>query len=227
MNRFLVPGLLIQGGLSVLMIGGTVQAEPAKGGQDRPLRLTGLNQDPNIAHEKTTVTKATSVTQSSVAAEDKMEDIQSFNTWISLEDGQPGQRGELQLNVFNGWETGGGEPDVWDMRLELEYSPKGGNWLLDNAKFGIVLPFELTNGAVDGNGDVSLTWKQRLLEEDRDGSPATFTIVNELRIPTGYHSSGVDWTVQGVIAKEFGPGTAVFNIFAKSANGHNNLESAS
>lgn len=156
-----------------------------------------------------------------------MEDIQSFNTWTSLEDGQPGQRGELQLNVFNGWETGGGEEDVWTMDLELEYSPKGGNWLLDNAKFGIDVPFELTNGAVDGNGDISLTWKQRLLEEDRDGAPATFTIENELRIPSGYHSSGVDWTVQGVIAKEFGPGTAVFNAFAKSANGHNNLESAS
>lgn len=166
-------------------------------------------------------------TKSSEAAEDVMEDIQSFNTYISLDDGQPGQRGELQFNFFNGWETGDDESDPWNMRMEIEYSPNGGNWLLDNAKFGIGVPFELTNGAVDGNGDVSLVWKQRLLEEERDGAPVTFTIQNELRLPTGYDSSGVDWTVQGVIAKEFGPGTAVFNAFAKSANGHNNLESAS
>src|SRR5262249_13059206 len=52
----------------------------------------------------------------------------------------------------------------------------------------------------------------------------TLTLENYLRVPTGYHSSGVDWTLQGVVAKEAGPGTIVINAFLKSANGDNNLE---
>lgn len=157
-----------------------------------------------------------------------MEDIQSFNTYISLEDGQPGQRGEWQINYFNGWQTRSGASDPWLMVTELEYSPRcPGNWLLQNAKFGLDVPLELGNGGVDGNGDINLKWKQRLVEEKEPCGPVpTITIENELRVPSGYHSSGVDWTLQGVVAKECGPGTAVLNAFLKSANGHNNLEGA-
>jgi hypothetical protein len=167
--------------------------------------------------------------KSSAKSEDKVEDIQSFNTYTSLEDGQPGQRGELQINYFNGWQTTSHQSDPWLMLMEIEFSPKGeGSWLLGNAKFGIDVPFEIGNGAVDGNGDVTLIWKQRLTEEQEGGgSIPTMTIENELRLPSGYQSSGVDWTLQGVVAKEAGPGTAVLNAFLKSANGHNNLESAS
>ena len=159
--------------------------------------------------------------------EDKMEDIQSFNTYTSLEDGQPGQRGELQINFFNGWETTSHEPDPWLMVMEVEYSPNcPGNWLLQNAKFTIDMPMTLGRGGVDGNGDVVLVWKQRLVEEtDPNGWP-TISILNGLRVPTGYQSSGVDWTLQGVVAKEVGPGTAVLNLWLKSANGHNNTETA-
>jgi len=160
--------------------------------------------------------------------EDKMEDIQSFNTYTSLEDGQPGQRGELQINYFNGWQTQSHTSDPWLMVMEVEYSPKcKGNWFLENAKFGINVPLELGNGGVDGNGDINLLWKQRLVEEQAGNWWPTFTIENEVRLPTGDNSSGVDWTLQGVVAKEVGPGTAVFNAFLKSANGHNNLERAS
>ena len=66
--------------------------------------------------------------------EDIMEDIQSFNTYTSLEDGQPGQRGELQINYFNGWQTQSHESDPWQMLMELEYSPNvKGCWFLQNA----------------------------------------------------------------------------------------------
>src|SRR5262249_19624162 len=151
--------------------------------------------------------------------EDKMEDIQSFNTYTSLEDGQPGQRGELQINYSNGWQTTSHRSDPWLMLMEVEYSPNcPGNWLLSNAKFGIDVPLELGNGGVDGNGDIVLIWKQRIIEEQEGNWWPTFTIENELRVPTGYQSPGVDWTLQGVVAKEVGPGTAVLNLFLKSAN---------
>jgi hypothetical protein len=159
---------------------------------------------------------------------DKMEDLQSFNTYTSLEDGQPGQRGELQINYFSGWQTSSHESDPFLMLMEIEYSPcVKDNWLLSNAKFGIDVPVEMGNGGVDGNGDVHLIWKQRLVEEEEGNWWPTVSIENEVRLPTGDDSSGVDGTMEGTIAKNVGPGTAVFNAFITSANGHNNLEKAS
>ncbi|MBK8267275.1 MAG: hypothetical protein IPK83_02810 [Planctomycetes bacterium] len=161
-------------------------------------------------------------------AGDPMEDIQSFNTWTQLEDGQPGQRGEWQVNYFNGWQTQSHESDPWLMVMEVEYSPDvPSSWLLSNAKFGIDLPLELCNGGVDGNGDIELSWKQRLIREEPGNWWPTASIENALRIPTGYNSSGVDWTLEGIVAKQLGPGTFVVNAFLTSANGHNNLETAS
>jgi len=174
---------------------------------------------------------ATTLTNSTIeqhGAEDVMEDLQSFNTYISLEDGQPGQRGEWQVNIFNGWQTQSHESDPWLMLLELEYSPNcPSSWLLSNAKFGIDVPLELGNGGVDGNGDVELNWKQRLVTEQTGEWWPTVSLENGIRLPTGDNSSGVDWTLEGVVAKQLGPGTAVFNAFLTSANGDNNLERAS
>ncbi|HUN81135.1 MAG TPA: hypothetical protein VMV81_06440, partial [Phycisphaerae bacterium] len=116
----------------------------------------------------------------------------------------------------------------WLMINEIEYSPNvPGCWFLQNAKFGIDVPLSLGNGGYDGNGDILPVWKQRLIEEEEGNWWPTFSIENELRIPTGYDSSGVDWTMEGVVAKEVGCGTAVLNAWLKSANGHNNLEKSS
>jgi len=167
--------------------------------------------------------ETTEVKKSSAA--DEMEDIQSFNTYTSLEDGQPGQPGELQINYFNGWETTSGESDPWLMKTEIEYTFK--QELLRNTKLGLAVPLELGNGGVDGNGDIEFAWKQRWIAEEEGNWWPTFSTINEIRIPSGYHSEKVDWTLTGVLAKNIGPGTAYVNAWLKSANGSNNLEDES
>jgi hypothetical protein len=158
-------------------------------------------------------------------ASDAMEDRQSFNTYTSLEDGQPGQPGEFQINFFNGWETSSGERDRWLMEPEIEYTlGRTSDSFLRNTKLGLRTPLQLGTGAVDGNGDIEFYWIQRWITEQEGGWCPTFSTVNEIRIPSGYESEKVDWTMTGVLAKELGPGTAYLNAYLKSANGSNNIE---
>lgn len=234
MSALLTAGLLVSAG-SAALADQSRSSDRASRGDAQPLSLASWGEDDQDAaaggdsSAMSEKESTTSVYTESSTAEDAMEDIQSFNTWTSLEDGQPGQRGELQFNYFNGWETSSGESDPWNMLMEIEYSPNshGKCWFLDNAKFGIDVPLELMNGGVDGNGDIEVFWKQRLLREQEGEWWPTISLENEIRLPSGYHSSGVDYFAEGVIAKNVGPGTAVFNAFLKSANGHNNLESTS
>ncbi len=184
----------------------------------------GMTTKPADNAGETTETKARPAKESSAGVEDEMEDRQSFNTYTSLEDGQPGQPGELQINHFTGWSTRSGESDAWLMRPEIEYTFN--HELLRNTKVGLDVPLEMLNGGVDGNGDIEFHWIQRWIAEDPSGWWPTFSTINELRVPSGYHSSGVDWTLTFVMAKELGPGTAYLNAFFESANGRNNLEEA-
>jgi hypothetical protein len=203
----------------------TVRIDPHP---ERPLRLAQAGDGDKAQTKNSASEKTQSSEKTAEFCEDKMEDLQSFNTYTSLEDGQPGQRGELQINYSNGWQTQSHESDPWLMNMEVEYSPCAkGCWFLNNAKFGIDMPLELGNGGVEGNGDIDLFWKQRIVEETECNWWPTFTIENSMRIPTGYDSSGVDWTLMGVVAKQAGCGTAVFNAWLKSANGDNNLEKSS
>src|SRR5262245_34032059 len=73
-----------------------------------------------LSQEKQHTGAATKSEPEQEELEDEMEDIQSFNTYISLEDGQPGQRGEFQVNIFNGWETSSGESVLLMMVAEFE-----------------------------------------------------------------------------------------------------------
>jgi hypothetical protein len=64
-----------------------------------------------------------------------------------------------------------------------------------------------------------LGWQQRWVAED--GLMPTLGTLAEVRLPSGYHSSGVDGTLTGIVAKDCGPGTLYLNAFAKTANGDN------
>jgi short-subunit dehydrogenase len=92
---------------------------------------------------------------------------------------------------------------------------------------GIATPLVLGNGGYEGNGDVELEWIQRWIAEEPCHWWPTFSTVNLIRFPTGYHSAKVDWTLTGVLAKNVGPGTAYMNAWLKTANGDNNLEEGS
>ena len=49
----------------------------------------------------------------------------------------------------------------------------------------------------------------------------TLSTLAEVRLPTGYQSSGVDGTLTGIVAKDAGPGTIFLNGFTTTANGDN------
>jgi hypothetical protein len=223
-------------GLSTLGLAAFSMAAVAQAAAAKP-DTNAFNQVPELRlaaadtadKPETTATKhETRIVESSGGAEDEMEDIQSFNTWTSLEDGQPGQPGEVQINYFNGWTTTSGESDPWLMTPQLEITlGQSQSSFLRNTKIGIATPLELGNGGVDGNGDIELEWIQRWIAEEPCHWWPTFSTVNVIRFPSGYHSEKIDWTLTGVLAKNVGPGTAYMNAFLKSANGNNNLDSGS
>ncbi|MBI5764816.1 MAG: hypothetical protein HZA51_14970 [Planctomycetes bacterium] len=49
----------------------------------------------------------------------------------------------------------------------------------------------------------------------------TLATYAEVRLPTGYESSGLDGTLTGIVAKDIGPGTMYLNGFVTTANGNN------
>jgi len=121
--------------------------------------------------------------------EDEVAARQSVDAYNSLEDGQPGDPGTLELQLEGGWVTATGEHDVFPFLAELQYNGSGSEFL-ENTQFTLGVPVEMGIGGVEGNGDLELGWQQRWIEDD--GTMPTIATLAEVRIPTGYHSSGVD-----------------------------------
>jgi len=193
----------------------TTTERPFSTSKERP-----YSTSPERSHATPTErSRTTEVVEES--SEDEMTEKQSFDSYSQLEDGQPGQPGEIELELNTGWQTQSGESDPWLLTPEIEWTPK----CLPNTQFGVAVPLELLNGGVDGNGDLNVFWLQRWVQESPCHWWPTFSTLNELRVPSGYHSEGVDWTLTGILAKEVGPGTAYVNAFLRSANGENNIES--
>ena len=149
---------------------------------------------------------------------DDVAERQSIDAFSSLEDGQPGHPGRFELQFDFGWETTSGEHDPVLFKPELKFTLDG-NEFLRNTKLTLSVPTEFGSGGVNGNADLEFGWQQRWVTEE--GLMPTLATLAEIRIPSGYHSSGVDGTLTGIVAKDFGPGTFYFNAFAETANGHN------
>jgi hypothetical protein len=149
---------------------------------------------------------------------DTVAERQSMDAYTSLEDGQPGAPGSLELQLDFGWSTTSDESDpiIWD--TQLKYTPDGSEFLR-NMQLSLTVPLELGNAGIDGNGDSEFAWQQRWVAED--GDMPTLATIFSMRAPTGYQSSGVDGTFTGIVAKDCGPGTFYLNGWVKSANGDN------
>ena len=153
-----------------------------------------------------------------VTTMDSLTEHQSVDTYNSLEDGQTGEPGRFELEFDAGWQTTSGEHDPVLFTPELEFTLDG-NEFLRNTQLMLGVPMEFGLGGVDGNADIEFGWQQRWVQE-HDWVPTLATLA-EIRLPTGYHSSGVDGTFTGIAAKELGPGTMFLNAFIKTANGNN------
>ena len=189
---------------------GNNEGSPAK---NQPMSLDADKQHSTPARESSGGAAAKSGIE-----EDELTEHQSVDSFSSLEDGQPGQPGEWEVQIDMGWRTHPDEHDPISLNMEIQKTLSGSEFL-ENTQLIIAVPLELGLGGVDGNGDVSLEWQQRWVRDN--GSMPTLATLTEVRLPTGYHSSGVDGKITGIVAKEAGPGTLYFNAFAETANGDN------
>lgn len=113
------------------------------------------------------------------------------------------------------WDRDGDDRDEYEYELEIEWG------ILENHELIFEMPWQIGDGRVDGNGDITLGWHWRLWDE-HDWVPA-FAMRNFLRVPSGVDSSGVDYEFRGLFTKSLVPGCTRlhFNPFAKSVNGNN------
>lgn len=187
--------------------------------QSRPLSLAqNDSQDEEMQGESSRSEMYEESETSSESMEDDVAARQSVDAFISLEDGQPGDPGELELKLNLGWQTTSGEHDPITLLTELQYTPDG-NDFLRNMQLILGVPVVMGLGAVDGNADIEFGWQQRWITEE--GAMPSISTLAEIRIPSGYHSSGVDGALTGIVAKDLGPGTMYVNGFVKTANGNN------
>jgi hypothetical protein len=150
--------------------------------------------------------------------EDEVAERQSVDSYCSLEDGQPGVPGGFEIELSSGWTKFRHESESIELEPELEYTLDGSDFLR-NMQLQLATPLALGEGDVQGNGDIIFGWQQRWVAEC--GSMPTLATLAQIRAPSGDDSSGVDGTLTGIVAKDFGPGTAIFNAWVKTANGHN------
>lgn len=201
--------------------------QPAQGDVNRQQPMSLAQAEPRGSQEKGGARTASTDTSESMAlTEDTITEHQSVDTFVSLEDGQPGEPGEFEFEMKWGWEmlsTRKGPlkehaHSTFGFEAEVEYTLQGSEFL-NNTQLSLAVPLELGNGHVEGNGDVTFGWQQRWVKEN--GMMPTLATLAEMRIPTGIGSSGVDGTLTGIVAKDVGPGTAFFNLWGKTANGDN------
>lgn len=116
-------------------------------------------------------------------------------------------------NMFEYAKASGDGGDEYEYELEFDYGFAPNHHLI------FEVPLELGEGAVAGNGDVTLGWHWRLWEEQAV-LPA-FALRNYVRFPTGYDSSGMDYELKGLFTKSIIPDKLRLHLnpFLKSVNG--------
>lgn len=174
-------------------------------GQSPDFRLTSAQ----VVEESTTVTSRTTTME---------EDSWTIEGPIRLRSADPTETGELEIKNIGSWETTRGEEDEFEYELELEYG------LSEDHELLLALPFQIGDGRIEGNGDVTLGWHWRLWREE--GWRPAFAMRNFVRIPTGVDSNGVDYEWIGLLTKTIVPGSTRLHLnpFLASINGDNNEE---
>ena len=138
-----------------------------------------------------------------------------------LRSADPVGPGELELKFVGRYGEPADGDEEWGLDLVAEWG------FAENWEFIFEVPVELGNGRVQGNGDIEEFGFHTKLWDESDGHPA-FAVRNLIRIPTGYHSSGIDYELRGLFSKNCPCSTCGvrwhLNPWYKSVNGHNNDE---
>jgi hypothetical protein len=123
------------------------------------------------------------------------------------------EKGEWELELESGWETGNGGDDDVSFGASLKYGFDDATYLELE-----VIPINLGDGGDQGAGELELTlFHQWTSESD---APVAFATWASMRIPSGDGSEGVDGTLSGAITKSLGGNwRAHLNGYVMTANG--------
>jgi len=178
----------------------------------RPLNLASYQaQDPSSTSEKTTVT-----------TRESSDSHWEINGPVFLRSADPEPPGEVVIKNIFSWEhskeSEGEDRDEYEYELEIEWG------IVENHELIFEFPWQIGEGRIDGNGDITMGWHWRLWDE-RDDLPA-FALRNFVRVPSGVDSSGVDYELRGLLSKTIVPGSTRLHLnpFARSVNGDNDEE---
>ena len=123
------------------------------------------------------------------------------------------EKGEWELELESGWETGNGGDDDLSFGGSLKYGFDDATYLELE-----VIPINLGDGDGQGAGELELSlFHQWTSESD---APVAFATWANMRIPSGDGSEGVDGTLSGAITKSLGGNwRAHLNGYVMTANG--------
>ena len=137
-----------------------------------------------------------------------------------LRSADPLEAGMIDLKFIYGYQTtSDGTDDDNDLAFALEWG------MTEDITMYVETGLRLGDGKVEGNADIkAFGFHTRFWRED--GWIPAVAMRNEMRIPTGYHSSGVDYEARLLVTKSIVPGTfrAHFNPFLRLVNGENSVE---
>ncbi len=131
-----------------------------------------------------------------------------------LRSADPEAPGELELKFIYGFETSSSE-DEHEVEFVLEWG------MMEDIEFILEIPVTLGEGRVEGNGDIAEFGFHIRHWRETDVLPA-FATRHLLRLPTGYHSDGIDYLLRGLLTKTLISDALRlhFNPFIRSVNGN-------
>ena len=160
-----------------------------------------------------------------ISEETTIETYEEVTSWdlkgpYYLRSADPLAPSEMEFKFITGYSTASdGTDDDTEIGLVFEWG------MAENIAMYVETGIELGDGDVEGNADIkALGFHTRFWKED--GLLPAVAMRNEMRIPTGHDSSGVDYEARLLVTKSILPGTlrAHFNPFLRLNNGDNELE---
>jgi len=132
-----------------------------------------------------------------------------------LRSADPEPLGEAELKFIYGFKSQADESDEHEFELVFEWG------FAKNLEFILEWPVQLGDGRVEGNGDIE-EFGLHIRHWEESGLLPAFATRHLIRIPTGYHSDGVDYTARGLFTWTLAPNAwrLHFNPFLTSKNGN-------
>lgn len=199
-------GLALAGSANVALGQQTRSNPPIAGGTDQhPLRLAAYQEKPATQSEKTII----KTTEKTIGG-----DYKEISSFFNVREANVNvDKGEWELELKSGWETGNGGDDDIFLGMSLKYGVSQGTYVEIE-----VIPTNVGDGGNQGAGELELSvFHQWTTESDAALAFATWA---NMRIPSGDGSEKVDGELNGAITKSLGgKWRAHLNGYVMTANG--------